>query len=74
MINIAQGRMQDFSGGATIIFFWILDIHVHAAAAKMRAVARGVWGHAPQRKFVLNGAISCVLRAIFNHFYHKKSS
>ena len=36
--------------------------------------ARGVWGHAPPKKIFKNGAISCVLRAIFNHFHGKKSS
>ena len=34
-----------------------------------RAIAMGVWRHAPTRKFFKNGAISCVLRAIFNHFH-----
>ena len=43
-------------------------------AAKLRAFARGVWGHAPPKKILRNGAISCVLRAIFNHFHGKKSS
>ena len=42
-------------------------------AAKLRAFAKGVWGHAPQENFK-NGAISCVLRAIFSHFHGKKSS
>ena len=40
-------------------------------AAKLRAVARGVWGHAHPRKFFKNCAISCVLMAIFNHFHDK---
>ena len=64
--------MQDFSGGGTLIFlgFWIYM----PLAAKLRAFARGVWGHAPPKKFFKNGAISCVLRAIFNHFHGKKSS
>ena len=43
-----QGRMQDFSGGgANFKISGILDIH----AAKLRAFARGVWGHAPQENF-----------------------
>ena len=43
-----QGRMQDFSwGGGNSKMFWIVDI----AAVKLRAVARGVWGHAPQENF-----------------------
>ena len=43
-------------------------------AAKLRAFARRVWGHAPHKKILKNGANSCVLRAIFNHFHGKKSS
>ena len=43
-------------------------------AAKLRAFGRGVWGHAPPQENFKNGAISCVLRAIFNHFHGKKSS
>ena len=44
-------------------------------AAKLRAFARRVWGHAPPHKKILkNGANSCVLRAIFNHFHGKKFS
>ena len=39
----------------------------------MRAIARGVWGHASQ-EIKKKGAISCVLRVIFNHFHDKKSS
>ena len=66
--------MQDFSGGGgpTLKFleFWIYM----PRAAKLRAFARGVWGHGPPKKIFNNGAISCVLRAIFNHFHGKKSS
>ena len=48
---------------------------VMSRAAKLRAFARRVWGHAPPHKFKKkNGANSCVLRAIFNHFHGKKSS
>ena len=40
--------MQDFSGGGgQHYFFLILDIH----AAKLRAAARGLWGHAPPINF-----------------------
>ena len=45
-----QGRMQDFSrGGATLKFFgfWVYM----SRAAKLRVVTRGVWGHAPPKKF-----------------------
>ena len=63
--------MQDFSGGgvANSKIFGILDIH----AAKLRADGRGIGGM-PLKNFFLNGAISCVLGAIFNHFHDKKSS
>ena len=42
-------------------------------AAKLRAFARG-FGGMPPKKILKNGVISCVLRAIFNHFHGKKSS
>ena len=54
-------------GGGKLKIFGTWDIH----AAKLQAVARGVWGHAPQENLKKNGAISCVLRAIFNHFHYK---
>ena len=45
---LIQGRMQDFSGGGpNFKIFGNLNIH----AAKLRAFARGVWGHAPQENF-----------------------
>ena len=69
--------MQDFPGGGATLFFGGIWIYVHAA--KLRAVARGVWRHAPPpppppKKIFKNGTISCVLRAIFNHFHDKKFS
>ena len=77
--SIIQVRMQDFSrgGGPTLKFlgFWIyMPRSGMSRAAKLRAFARGVWGHAPHKKIFKNGAISCVLRANFNHFHGKKSS
>ena len=57
--------MQDFSGGGgNFKISGILDIH----AAKL-----GEFGGMPPKKSFENGAISCVLRAIFNHFHDKKS-
>ena len=44
-------------------------------SGKLRAFDMGVWGHAsPPKNIFKSGAISCVLRAIFNHFHVKKSS
>ena len=57
LMAILQGRMQDFSGGGgpTLKFlgFWIyMPRSGMSRAAKLRAFARGVWGHAPPRKFL----------------------
>ena len=56
LLNINQGRMQDFSrGGPNFKISWILDIHAakrHVASSEAAAFARGVWGHAPTRKFL----------------------
>ena len=60
---ITQGRMQDFSGGGGNLFL----IHM-PRAAKLRAVARGVWGYGPSRKFLK------MMRFESNHFHDKKSS
>ena len=69
--------MQDFLGwGAQLKISGILNIHAakrHVASSEAASLFRGVWGLAPQKKF-LNGAIWCVLRTIFNHFHGKKSS
>ena len=51
-----QGRMQDFSrGGGPTLKFWGFWIYMPQSgmsrATKLRAFARGVWGHAPPRKF-----------------------
>ena len=70
--------MQDFSrGGPTQKLFgsWIyMPQSGMSRAAKLRAVARGVWGHAPPKKIFKNGAISCVLRAIFSTTFMIKYS
>ena len=56
-ILLIQGRMQDFSGGGgpTLKFlgFWIyMPRSGMSRAAKLRAFARGVWGHMlPQEIF-----------------------
>ena len=54
---LCQGRMQDFSGGGgpTLKFLgiWIyMPRGGMSRAAKLRAFARGVCGHAPPRKFL----------------------
>ena len=57
--------MQDFSGeGAQLKSF--LDL----GSACRELLLWGFGGMHPQE----NGAILCVLRAIFNHFHDKKSS
>ena len=52
-----QGRMQDFSGGGgpTLKFLGFCIYMPQSGmsrAAKLRAFASGVWGHAPPRKFL----------------------
>ena len=50
-----QGRPQDLEGGGPRIFFFRFgNLHVakrHAAHGEAMRIARGVRGHAPQRKF-----------------------
>ena len=68
--------MQDFSGGGgpNFNFFVILDIHA-AKQLSCEPLLGGFGGMPPPHKiFLKNGANSCVLRAIFNHFHGKKSS
>ena len=75
VIVLHSGAYAGFlRGGAQLYFFVILDSM--SRAAKLRAFARRDWGHAPppHKKILKNGANSCVLRAIFNHFHGKKSS
>ena len=48
-IYLSQGRMQDFSGGGPTLKFLGFWIYM-SRAAKLRAFARGVWGHAPPPK------------------------
>ena len=68
--------MQDFSGGGPN--FKISGIlYIHAAkrhVASSEPLLGGFGGMPPPKKIFINGAISCVLRAIFNHFHGKKSS
>ena len=56
-----QEHMQDFSGGANFKKFGIL------------VMLLGGFGGMTPKNFFLNGAISCVLRAIYNHFHDKKN-
>ena len=74
-----QGRMQDFSGwGPNFKISGILEIHAakrHVASSEAASLCQGGLGACPPpKKSFKNGAISCVLRAIFNHFHGKKSS
>ena len=70
--------MQDFSrgGGPTLKFLGFVYTGRFAACREQRScepLLGGFGGMHPQEN-KKNGAISCVLRAIFNHFYGKKSS
>ena len=65
--------MQDFSGGGGPILkflgFWIYMLR------SCELVLGGFFFITiTPKKIFKNGAISCVLRAIFNHFHDKKSS
>ena len=63
--------MQDFPGGGSPIIkcfgFWIYMPRSNMLrAAKLRVVARGVWGYAPPPKKIFeNGAFSCVFEGYF---------
>ena len=67
-----QGRMQDFSGGGgpTLKFlgFWI-----YMPLRSCEPLLGGFGGMSTNNIFK-NGEISCILRAIFNHFHGKKPS
>ena len=75
MHNIAGAYAGFASGGPNIKISGILDIHAakrHVASSE--PFSRGGMGACPLKKIFKNGAISCVLRAIFNRFHGKKSS
>ena len=61
-------RISQGGGGPTLKFlgFWIYK-------RSCELLLGGFEGMSPKKIFK-NGAISCVLRAIFNHFHGKKSS
>ena len=73
-----QGCMQDFSRRKPN--FKILGIWVYMPQSGMSRARScdpllgGFRSMIPQENFKKNSAISCVLRAIFNHFPDKKSS
>ena len=69
--RISQG------GGPNLKISGILDIHAakrHVASSEAASFCYGGLGACPPKKIFKNGAISCVLRANFNHFRGKKSS
>ena len=68
---VIHGRMQDLPRGAKYIFFFGGG-RVACDAWRSHAFARGVWRHASP-KYVLNGAILCVLEHIFLNFSLSKS-
>ena len=61
-------------GGGNFKISGILDIHAASRHVASSELLLGGFGGIPPKKFFLNDAISCVLRAIFNHFHGKKSS
>ena len=67
--------MQDFSsgGGGPTLKFWGLYTWREAACREQRSCEPllGGFGGIPPKKIFKNGGISCVLRAIFNHFHYK---
>ena len=72
VIVLHSGAYAGFlrGGGPTLIF---CDFG-YTCRFEQRAFARRVWGMPPHKKILKNGANSCVLRALFNHFHGKKSS
>ena len=64
-------------GGAQLKNFWDFGYTCREAACREQRSCElllGGFGGMPPKKIFLNGAISWVLRAIFNHFHGKKSS
>ena len=70
--------MQDFSGGGANFNFCDFGYTCREAACceqrSCEPLLGGFGGMPPHKKILKNGANSCVLRAIFNHFHGKKSS
>ena len=69
--------MQDFSGEGPTLKFWDFGYTCREAACREQRSCEpllGGLGACSLKKIFKNGAISCVLRAIFNHFHDKKSS
>ena len=66
-------------GGAQLKNFWDFGYTCREAACREQRSCEpllGVFGGMPPppKKILKNGAISCVLRAVFSHFHGKKSS
>ena len=79
MCHMKSGAYAGFLGGGgptikILGFLLYMPRSGMSRTAKLRTVARGFGGMPPHQEFFLNGAILCVLRAIFNHFHDKKSS
>ena len=72
-LRLSQGRMQDFSGGGGPILKFLGFLIYMPQAAKLRAFARGVWGHAPQENFK-KWCNFVRFEGYFQHFHGKKSS
>ena len=64
-------------GGAQLYNFWEFGYTCREAACREQRSCEpllGGFGACPPKKIFKNGAILCVLRAIFNHFHGKKCS
>ena len=70
-LQIHQGRMQDFSGGD---FGYTCRFAACREQRSCEPLIGGFGGMPPPQEFFLTGAISCALKAIFNHFHGKKFS
>ena len=58
-------------GGWSTIKFWGFGMYM---PRNCKPLIGGFRGMPPPKQNFKNGAISCVLKAIFNHFHDKKSS